>query len=271
MDSSLPPRLRLAVSLASAHHTDIGQVRTVNQDSLLVMEMDKVNQSLPNPLGLYVVADGLGGHEGGEVASGLVVSAIARSAQAELLRTFIEGSLDETATVNWIHAAVKQANQEVYEKRTAAGNDMGSTLVMAVVNGLAVCIAHVGDSRAYRLTTPGDLERLTYDHSLVEQLVIAKQITPDQANDHNLRSLIYKTMGQKEEVEPEVRALELESGDRLILCCDGLNSMIGDEQIAAIAHAASSPAEAAHRLATAANDAGGRDNITVIVVEAAIH
>lgn len=270
MDSSLPPRPRLAVSLTSAHHTDIGQVRTLNQDSLLVLEIDKVNQSMPGPLGLYVVADGLGGHEGGEIASGLVVSAIARSAQAELLRTFIEGALDEIATVNWIHSAIKQANQEVYEKRTAAGNDMGSTLVMAVVNGLAVCVAHVGDSRAYRLTTSGELERLTYDHSLVEELVKAKQITPAQAKDHNLGSLVYKTMGLKEEAEPEVRMLQIESGDRLILCCDGLNGMIDDERITAIAHAASSPAEAAHRLVTAANDAGGRDNITVIVVEAAI-
>ena len=270
MDTSLIPRPPIAVLLASGHHTDLGQVRKVNQDSLLVMEMDKVNQSMPSPLGLYVVADGLGGYEGGEIASGLAVSAIARSAQSELFKNFIDGSLDEATTLNWLQAVVKRANQEVLEKRTAANSEMGSTLVMAVVNGLNLCLAHVGDSRAYRLNSSGDLERLTYDHSLVEELVKAKQLTPDQAKGHNLSSVVYKTIGQKEDVEPEVRSVELEPGDRLILCCDGLNGMISDEQITAIAHAASSPAEAAHRLVTAANEAGGRDNITAIVVEVSI-
>lgn len=270
MDTPLISRPQLAILLTSGHHTDIGQARKINQDSLLVMEMDKVNLSMPNPLGLYAVADGLGGYEGGEIASGLTVSTIARSAQSDLLKNFIDGSLDEAGTLNWLQSVVKLANQDVLEKRTAANNEMGSTLVMAVVNGLNVCLAHVGDSRAYRLNSSGDLERLTYDHSLVEELVKAKQLTPAQAKEHNLSSVIYKTIGQKEDVEPEVRSVELEPGDRLILCCDGLNRMISDEQIAAIAHAASSPAEAAHRLVTAANEAGGRDNITAIVVEVSI-
>ncbi|MBI3242840.1 MAG: serine/threonine-protein phosphatase [Chloroflexi bacterium] len=270
MDTPSIPRPQLAVLLASGHHTDIGQVRKINQDSLLVMEMDKVNQSMPSPLGLYVVADGLGGYEGGEIASGLVVTAIASLAQADLFNSFIGGALDEAATKTWLQLAVKRANEAVVEKRTGANSEMGSTLVMAVVNGLNVCLAHVGDSRAYRLNSSGELERLTYDHSLVEELVKAKQLTPAQAKSHNLGSLVYKTIGNKEEVEPDVQSVELEPGDRLILCCDGLNGMISDEQIAAIAHAAPTPAEAAHRLVTAANEAGGRDNITAIVVEISI-
>jgi protein phosphatase len=253
--------------LSSAHRTHVGQTRKVNQDSLLVMEMDRVNLSRSNPLGVYVVADGLGGQQTGEVASGLVVATIATCAQNELFKWFNDGSLVETDVLDWLRKTISLTNQAVLKKREEAGSNMDSTMVMMVVEGLKAYVAHVGDSRAYLLTNSGDLERLTYDHSLVEQLVLAKQITPAQARKHPQKNVIYRTMGQKD-VEAEIRSFQMEPGDRLVLCCDGLHSMIEDEQLAALAREAVSPADAARKLVDAANEAGGSDNISVIVVEA---
>lgn len=256
-----------SVMLSSAHRTHVGQTRKINQDSLLVMEMDRINLSLSKPLGVYVVADGLGGQQMGEIASGIVVGAIANCAQNELFKWFNDGSLVETDVLDWLRKTISLTNQAVMEQRGGAGSNMDSTLVMMVVEGLKAYVAHVGDSRAYLLTNSGDLERLTYDHSLVEQLVLAKQITPAQARKHPQKNVIYRTMGQKD-VEAEIRSFQMEPGDRLVLCCDGLHGMIEDEQLAAITRGAASPAEAAHKLVDAANDAGGSDNISVIVVEA---
>lgn len=255
--------------LVSGYYTDVGRARKLNQDSLLVLEMNKVNISRPSPLGLYAVADGMGGHAAGEVASGIVVSTLARHAQSSLVSAALDGALDDDRIQQWIKSAVAAANAAVIEKRATVHSDMGSTLVMALVKDSTAHITHVGDSRAYRLTADGELERLTLDHSLVEQLVLSKRITPEQAHTHPQRNVIYRTMGDKEDMEADMRSVELNAGDRLILCCDGLNGMILDEQIAAITCAAASPAEAARRLVEAANEAGGQDNITAIVVEAA--
>jgi len=255
-----------SVMLSSAHRTHIGQTRKVNQDSLLVMEVDRVNLSRPNPLGVYAVADGLGGQQAGEVASGLVVSTIANCAQTELFKWFLDGSLVETDVLDWLRKTIAITNQMVQDRRGEAGNNMDSTLVMIVVEGQRVHVAHVGDSRVYLLPNAGSLERVTYDHSLVEQLVLARQITPAQARKHPQKNVIYRTMGQKD-VEPEIRPFQLEPGDRLVLCCDGLHGMIEDEQIEAITREAASPAEAVRKLVDAANEAGGSDNISVIVVE----
>lgn len=258
---------RAALLLSSGYYTDLGRERKSNEDSLLVVEMDRVNLSAANPLGLYVVADGMGGQAAGEVASGLVVSTIARAAHDDLFAKYLSGVLTESYIGSWMKSAIAVANNAVLSRRAADHNNMGSTLLMVVVFGSAAYLAHAGDSRAYYLPSDGELERVTGDHSLVEQLVRSGQITVAEARTHPKRSVIYRTMGEKEDVEADTRTLELAPGDRLVLCSDGLNGMLEDDQIVAIIRAAASPVQATRQLVAAANAAGGRDNITAIVVD----
>ncbi len=259
--------VRPNVVLSCGHYTNVGRRRKQNQDSLLTMQAVKVNLSNSVPLGLYVVADGMGGQAAGEIASGLVVSTVARHAQANLFSRFADNDLTESDIVEWLKAVVEAANLAVLQERTNQKNDMGSTLVMAVVKNATAYLAHVGDSRAYRLDVDGELERLTLDHSLVEQLVLAKQISAAEARTHKRRNIVYRTMGEKENIEIEVRSVDLSPGDRLILCSDGLNSMIEDGHIAAVVRESTSLVDAARRLVEAANEAGGEDNITAVVAE----
>ncbi len=271
-DTIIAPRsslLRPKVVLSCGHYTNVGQKRKNNQDSLLTMQAVKVNNSDPFPLGLYVVADGMGGQASGEVASGIVVSIIARYAQTELFKQFVEENVQDDYIEEWLRRTVEAANQAVMQGRAARENDMGSTVVMAVVMDTTAFIAHVGDSRAYRVNLDGELERLTLDHSLVEQLVLARQITASEARTHKRRNIVYRTMGEKENVEVDVRRYDLEVGDRLVLCSDGLNSMIEDTHITALVHDNASAMQASRRLVDAANEAGGEDNITAVVVEVA--
>jgi serine/threonine protein phosphatase PrpC len=271
-DTIIAPRakiLRPHVLLSCGHYTNVGQRRKINQDSLLTMQAVKVNVSDPFPLGLYVVADGMGGQAAGEVASGLVVSVLAHHAQTELFKQFVEETVNDTAIEEWLRRSLEAANQAVLQGRATRQNDMGSTLVVAVVLDCDVFIAHAGDSRAYRVNIDGELERLTLDHSLVEQLVLARQITASEARTHKRRNIVYRTMGEKESLEVEVKRHILEVGDRLVLCSDGLNSMIEDADIAAITRKAPSVMDAARLLVNAANEAGGEDNITAVVVEVA--
>ncbi|MBM4423895.1 MAG: Stp1/IreP family PP2C-type Ser/Thr phosphatase [Chloroflexi bacterium] len=256
------------VVLSCGQYTNVGQKRKQNQDSLLTIQAVRVNLSQSIPLGLFVVADGMGGHAAGEVASGLVVSTLARRSQS-LFQLFADGVLTDNEIDAWIRTAVEAANRAVMDERAAKGTDMGSTLVLVVIGDTTAHIAHVGDSRAYRESLDGELERLTVDHSLVEQLVLAKQITPAQARTHKRRNIVYRTMGEKENIDIEVRTVDLSPGDRILLCSDGLNSMIEDAHIAAIVHESPSLMDAARRLVDAANQAGGEDNITAVVAEIA--
>jgi serine/threonine protein phosphatase PrpC len=259
--------MRPNVVLNSGQYTSVGQRRKQNQDSLLTLQAVKINVTDSYPLGLYVVADGMGGQASGEVASGLVVSTLAHHAQAELFKRFVDESLLDDQIVDWLRSALEAANISVINGRAMRTNDMGSTVMAAVVQDNTAFLAHVGDSRAYRVNREGEPERLTIDHSLVEQMVLAGQISAAEARTHKRRNVVYRTMGEKENVEVDVRKVSLEVGDRLVLCSDGLNSMVEDSQIAAIVHQAPSPMDAARRLVDAANISGGEDNITAVVVE----
>jgi serine/threonine protein phosphatase PrpC len=259
--------LRPNVVLNCGHYTNVGQRRKQNQDSLLTMQAVKINVSDAFPLGLYVVADGMGGQASGEVASGLVVSTLAHHAQADLFKRFVDENLTDAHIIDWLRGAIEAANTAVVSGRAMRENDMGSTVVAAVVLDNIAFLAHVGDSRAYRIDRDGDLERLTLDHSLVEQLVLAGQIPASEARTHKRRNIVYRTMGEKDGVEVDVRKVHLQVGDRLVLCSDGLNSMLEDSQIASIVHNASSPMDAVRNLVDAANIAGGEDNITAVLVE----
>jgi len=245
--------------------TNVGVARSLNEDSLLTIQFDKYLESVPVPLGVYVVADGMGGHSAGEVASGTIVNTIGQMAFSDLMGSG-EGSTPKEHC-SWIVKAMQAANKAVYDMGKKMGSDMGSTIVMAIADGNTVCIGHVGDSRAYLVNDQG-ITRLTTDHSLVERLIDTGQITREEARRHPQRNVIYRTMGDKPKLDVDTFSRELKPGDRLLLCSDGLNGMVEDETIRKIVmERAGSPQEACDLLVEAANAAGGDDNITVVVLE----
>ncbi len=260
-----PSTLRLRVG----RHTDVGMVRDLNEDSLLTLELDRVHRSISQPIGLYAVADGMGGHAAGDVASGLVINTMAEKMATDLLVPELTGGTDAESfdAQLWLAGAVQAANFAVYTHRQSAGTNMGTTLVAALVIGNTAHIANVGDSRAYLINGDG-IRQITTDHSLVERLISLGQITPDEARIHPQRNVIYRTVGDKEEAEIDFFVQQLNPGDSLLLCSDGLSGKVEDVEIWRLVRRGRSPQEACEQLVQAANDNGGDDNVTVIVVQA---
>lgn len=257
-------RARGTLDVRVGRQTDVGRLRDSNEDSLLVLEGVWNNRSVSRPLGLFVVADGIGGNEGGEIASGMLVSGLARRA-AEILPHIL--AADEPFDGGaWLSSAIQGCNEEIFEWAHEAGYELGTTVVAVLLRGEQALIAHVGDSRVYLLNA-GRIEQLTVDHSLVESLVIANQISREEARAHPNANVIYRTVGDQPSVMVDLRAIRLMPGDRLLLCSDGLSGMITDERIHELVLKAPSPQAACDTLVEAANEAGGEDNCTVVLVE----
>jgi protein phosphatase len=214
---------------------------------------------------LYIVADGMGGALAGALAAQVVAEAL-----AALLRRRMVGVSDLTApdAGERLLAAVAELSAQVRkESRGQPGLDgMGATVVVALVRAGQALIAHLGDSRAYRWR-PGSLEPLTRDHSLLQLLLDCGEITPHEAAEHPARGQLTRYVGMEEEALPEARALTLDSGDRLLLCSDGLTGMLSDRELLAILNEDLALDQACHRLVAAANAAGGVDNVTALLVE----
>lgn len=223
--------------------SDVGLVREHNEDSFL----------LRTPL--FAVCDGMGGHAAGEVASSIAVKVIGEEAP-------------NTADDVLLGAAIEAANQAVIEapQKGIGKPGMGSTASAVFIEGNQMAVAHVGDSRIY-LLHHGTLVRVTHDHSYVEELVDSGQITADEARNHPSRSVVTRALGSDPEMYADHFTLEVSNGDRIILCSDGLSSMILDDEIESIAVSNITPQNAADSLVSAALTAGGADNITVIVVD----
>ncbi|HEX4531001.1 MAG TPA: Stp1/IreP family PP2C-type Ser/Thr phosphatase [Acidimicrobiia bacterium] len=222
--------------------TDVGRVREGNEDAYLV----------DDAMGLVAVADGMGGHRAGEVASATAL---------EALRSAITHGRP-------LRESMEDANEAVFTKSLTDEElrGMGTTLTAAtLVTGGTVLVGHVGDSRAY-LLHDGELRQVTVDHSLVEELVREGRLTADEAAVHPQRSIITRALGVDASVEVDVYPVELAPGDRLLLCSDGLTGMVQAETIAATLRREEDPARAAAALIDAANVAGGEDNITAVVV-----
>jgi serine/threonine protein phosphatase PrpC len=254
-----------AVDYRLGRRSHVGMLRNLNEDSMLTLEMNRTQQSFSQPLGLYVVADGLGGHTAGEIASGAIVNSFSDKALCELMRAHLSQQAGKTRS-EWLREAVQEANTVVFNLRKSSQTDMGSTLVAAVLEGSQAYIAHVGDSRAYLINSAG-IRQLTTDHSLVERLVATNQISREEARYHPQRNVIYRTIGDKKEVDVETSTHTLKPGDTLLLCSDGLSGMVEDRIIQQIVRDAESVQAACDQLIEAANAAGGEDNITAIVVK----
>jgi len=222
--------------------TDIGRVRERNEDSVLV-----------DPP-LYVVADGMGGHRGGQVASQVALETMER------LATEGPGSLANH---------VRRANSAIWDRSVEDErlSGMGTTLTAARIDGSSALIAHVGDSRAY-LLRDGMLRQLTTDHTLVDRMVKSGEITEAEAEVHPHKNVLTRALGTDEQVEVDEDSIALVDGDRLVICSDGLTGMVTEDQIQAILENTDHPQQAADRLVKAANRAGGIDNISVVVLDA---
>src|ERR687897_2167395 len=229
----------MKVSVGAA--TDIGQVREGNEDSYLIVEP------------LYAVADGMGGHRGGEVASSLALETV----QGMFERR--EGSLAEQ---------VEEANRAVFDRsqndRKVSG--MGTTLTAAQIDGNRVHLVHVGDSRAY-LLRGGELTQITEDHTLVHRMVMEGEISEEEAETHPHRSILTRALGVDRSIQVDEGDLEVAAGDRLLLCTDGLTGMISEGQIREILVETVDPQEAADKLVGGANRAGGIDKITPLILD----
>ena len=252
------------VDFHMGRRTNVGMVRNLNEDSLFTMEVNRVQQSVSQPLGVYVVADGMGGHAAGEIASGAIVNTIAEKTLADLMPGQLGNGPNQDRR-EWLRGAVEAANRKVYDLRKTAGTDMGSTLVSAVVDGNKAYVAHVGDSRAYLINEQG-IRQITTDHSLVERLIATNQITREEARHHPQRNVIYRTIGDKLKLDVDLSVHNLKPGDALLLCSDGLSGMVEDAQIYQIVRSAASPQAACDALIDAANAAGGEDNVSAVIV-----
>ena len=223
--------------------TDIGYVRDHNEDSLIIIPP------------LFAVADGMGGHEAGEIASEITVNTLAELAPSHL-------------DAEGLTAAVEAANYNVMKaSRQGIGRDgMGTTLTAAMLEGERLLIAQVGDSRAY-LLHKGHLQQITRDHSLMADLIEAGQITPEEARVHPNRSVITRAIGSDIHMRPDIYELNVDAGDRILLCSDGLSSMISNNAIESIMRRQSDAQHCADELVTAALENGGADNVTVVVAD----
>lgn len=234
----------LPAGILSAFRTDVGKVRANNQDAPIVSEK----------LRLYGVADGMGGHKGGEVAS--------TSARDNLLRE-LEG---KTPSVAALSGAIEEVNRQIYhqQEHDDALTGMGTTLSVLWMSDNFVYIGHVGDSRVY-LLRDGEFKQMTLDHSLVEQLVREGVLTEEEAQNHPMRNIITRAIGTDESVEVDVVVEERRKGDLWLACSDGLHGLVDDRQMRdALRQYA--PEKAADVLLKAALDAGGRDNVTLVIV-----
>lgn len=247
------------ITWSIAGMTDVGRKRKLNEDHLLMAEIGTEDMG---PCGLYIVADGMGGHESGEVASRLTVETIYDHFKHHL-PTVAYDPFEE-----WLHGMIMKANDVVIaqQRDNSEPKKMGSTLVMSFVADGQAHIANVGDSRAYHLTPEG-IKQISVDHSLVERLIEIGQITREEARNHKQRNVVYSTIGDKAKMQIGYYHVDLQPGDRLLLCSDGLSGMLTDEQIFNISRDQSSPALACDTLIRAANASGGEDNITVIIIE----
>ena len=242
--------------------TDVGQVRPHNEDSIL----------LEPALNLYAVADGMGGHKGGEFASRICLDTMrdyllmAAKGQASLVG---ESDATHSEAANLLGSAVRFANRAVFEAAFSKPEwrGMGTTIVALTVADNKVSIAHVGDSRAY-LLRGGQFKQLTQDHSWIEEQVRAGLMSRDEALFAKGRNVLTRAIGQEDPVLVDLDELELQAGDRLLLCSDGLFGMVADEEIAALIGTSGNSEAVCRELVACANGRGGRDNISVILLSA---
>jgi serine/threonine protein phosphatase PrpC len=250
-----------AVQIVSSGLSDVGRVRTNNEDSFRIVES----------LNLFILSDGMGGEAHGEVASAMAVDVINKYCESERedsgATVLDEVPANISSQTRRLKHAVAQANFQIFQaaQKNPEQRGMGATITALWLRDTLMSIAHVGDSRAYLLRN-GNLQQLTNDHSLVAEQVRRGLITPQQAEESEMQSVLLRALGAHPEVEIDADEVEIIPRDVLLLCSDGLTRMVTEPEIAGALQAETVPSAAAERLIALANDNGGVDNVTVIVV-----
>lgn len=250
--------------IKSFGHSDVGRRREKNEDSFL----------FDDELNLYVVADGMGGHVGGDFASQLAVRTMRETIRA--LEEDPEATLPDSGIAvrpgeyqAYLRYAIRLSSERIYEKANGdpALHGMGTTTVALLLRDGKAYVANVGDSRVYRIRG-SKIEQITKDHSLVGEQIRAGILTEDDARGHRLKNIITRSVGFQEEVDVDIDIRVVRDGDRFLLCSDGLSNMLEDSEIGDIV-STNNPENGCRRLIDVANERGGDDNITVVIVEAA--
>jgi protein phosphatase len=242
----------------------IGRKRDHNEDALFMMTATLAVDGSRLPFGIYIVADGMGGHMYGEIASGIATRSMGSYLVARLAPAMINAAenLPEENIQSLMLAGIQQAHQAVLEEAPGGG----TTMTGMVVVGKMVTIAHVGDSRAYEVGRDGVMKPLTRDHSLVQRLVELGQITDEEASSHPQRNVLYRALGQAEPVEPDLFTVSAENAGHLLLCSDGLWGVVDEDEIARLIREYPDTRQACQQMVEAANANGGPDNITAILI-----
>lgn len=249
-------------AIEAANHSDTGRKRHHNEDSAVTV----------NDLGLAVVADGMGGYKSGEVASAIAAYRVLEEVRGHLGDHDLD-ELDRESGYSRasliLRAAIQKANMEIFTKaqQIEQCNGMGTTVVTALFYGDRVTVAHVGDSRVYRLRNE-ELQQVTSDHSLVQELIDRGFFTPEEAAESTPRNLVTRALGIEETVLVDISQDRVVSGDVYLLCSDGLNDMVNDEEISlTLSKYSANLEEAARALVELANENGGKDNISVVLAK----
>jgi len=258
------PRYELQQLVASCGQS-VGKQRELNEDSLFALTATMAGNSGNLPFGLYIVADGMGGHQYGEVASNAAIRSVAgyvtnkfHTYLFQINREPMEESFQEI-----MQAAVREAQRAI--QKEAPGS--GTTLTAALVVGQQVTVAHVGDSRAYFIHQDGRVEPITRDHSLVKRLEELGHITPEEAANYPHRNVLYRALGQGEILDPDIFTIGFPQTGYLMICSDGLWGVITEQDLVRSISEASTLQRACQNLVNAANTAGGPDNISVILAQ----
>jgi serine/threonine protein phosphatase PrpC len=250
--------------LISGCGMSIGKQRDHNEDCLFAFSATTGGETNNAPLGLYIIADGMGGHQFGEVASSTAVRTMANYLLKRFHSYLVNPSEGmEEPLQEMMRAAINEAQRAV----TQAAPGSGTTMTAALVLGQQMTIGHVGDSRAYSIRTDGRVDALTRDHSLVKRLEELGQISSDEAAAHPQRNVLYRALGQGEVLEPDIFTTPFPQPGYLLLCSDGLWSVLPDDTLCSLVNAATSLHGACQSLISAANDSGGPDNISAVLVQ----
>ena len=239
--------------------TDVGQVRPVDEDSILAADLSFGVNSESSKFLLLAVADGMGGHAKGEEASKIALNAIARAVIPDLL--------NNTPFTKILEKGIQNANQDIldYTAKNPEASGMGTTSVCAVVKDNQIHLANVGDSRAYRVSDD-EICRVTKDHSYVQALIDEGEITEEQAREHPRKNEINRAVGIMPSIEVDTMKLTLDSDESLLLCCDGVIAHLSDDDIHKIIRDSADPQTACQEIVDLANERGGSDNISLIIL-----
>lgn len=260
------PKTRAGMQFTYGQLSDVGQVRDNNQDSMLCFTSAVSLTNMEPNFGLFVVADGMGGHEHGERASSVATKIITKHVTNDIFLPLLHGETggdaERPTIIEVLRTAVQQANSMVAEQVP----DGGTTVTAAALMGQAAYIAHVGDSRAY-LITDDLIEQITRDHSLVQRLIELDQLSPEDAIEHPQRNVLYRAIGQSDSLDVDAIIRQVPPQGYLLICSDGLWNLVSKEEMHQVVVEAADDTQAACRtLVEMANDRGGSDNITVVLV-----